>query len=93
MWSLDRVGKAVGQMTCAQVATLVAAGFGAVGSLVLYLNTYALQPIQGGFAGPGTREYTAEVKAHNQRRTRWNRLGIGFLLVGFLIQAVSVFLN
>ncbi|MFZ0007488.1 MAG: hypothetical protein WAK94_04530 [Steroidobacteraceae bacterium] len=53
-------------MTCAQVATLVAADFGAVGSLVLYLNTYALQPYQGAsFGGVGTQEYNACVRAHN----------------------------
>lgn len=80
-------------MTETQYVGLCSAVFGAVGTIIMFLNSYSIQPQAGGvFGGPLVTEYNNGVRAKNARRIVWQRIGLGFLCFSFTVQAVAVFL-
>ena len=80
-------------MTPAQIAGLVSAGLGTIGTFILFRASYALQSLAGGVFGSNQlSKYNEEIKAKNASRIRCQRIGLGFLFGSFFIQAVAVFL-
>ena len=80
-------------MTTGQCAILLSASSGAVGTFVLFLSTYAFEPLSGGtFGGPENDKWNARVQAANTRRKLGLKIGLGFLGLSFVIQAITAFL-
>ena len=80
-------------MTWLQLVELAAAASGAAGTIILYRNSYTLEPFEGGVLGsPQVDEHNESVKKRNADRVRAQRQGFGLLCVSFLLQAVAVFL-
>lgn len=80
-------------MTPANLMNLLSAILGAIGTLILFANSYALQPLEG--AVWGGDEVTAEndrIKAQNLKRLKMQRVGLVFVCLAFCSQAASVFL-
>lgn len=80
-------------MTHAQLAELASAILGAIGTVVLFFNSYALQPFQGGIFG--SDDLTASnnaIRTANAKRVVRQRIGLAYLCASFAIQAVAVFL-
>ncbi len=80
-------------MTHAQLAGLASAILGAIGTVVLFFNSYALQPFQGGiFGSDALTASNNAIRTANTKRIVRQRIGLAFLCVSFAIQAVTVFL-
>ena len=80
-------------MTLAQCLVLLSASSGAIGTFILFQNTYAFEPFSGGtLGGPKNDEWNARVRSETPRRRLWLKVGLGFLGVSFIIQAGSAFL-
>lgn len=76
-------------MTALQVLTFFSAIFGAAGAVVLFFGSYALEPNAAfGFANPPEQ---ARVDARNSRRVLVQRIGLGLILMAFVLQGVSAF--
>jgi zinc transporter ZupT len=77
-------------MTYAQGTGLSAAVLGAVGTMILFRSSYAFRPLEGGiFGSPALTEYNNRIKDENRRRHSWQRIGLGFLCLSFVVQAIS----
>jgi len=74
-------------VTHVQLAGLASAILGAIGTVVLFFNSYALQPFQGGIFGSD-----ALTASNNAVRTANAKRVVRLLCVSFAIQAVAVFL-
>jgi hypothetical protein len=80
-------------MTWAQYAGVGSAILGAIGTIILFFGSYALQPLEGGvFGSDALTEYNIRIRAKNAKRLRWQRVGLGFLCCSFLVQAGAAFL-
>lgn len=80
-------------MTHAQLAGLASAILGAIGTVVLFFNSYALQPFQGGIFGSDVlTALNNAIRTANAKRVVRQRIRLAFLCVSFAIQAVAVFL-
>ena len=80
-------------MTSTQCAGLISAALGAIGTLILFLGSYSLQPLEGGiFGSPEITEHNERIKAKNARRLVWQRIGLTFLCASFVVQAGAVIL-
>ncbi|WP_277810044.1 hypothetical protein [Chromohalobacter canadensis] len=80
-------------MTHVQIAGLVSAILGTIGTVILFLASYALQPFIGGFFGSEkVNKRNEDIKVKNANRIRFQRIGLAFLCGSFFIQAVAVFL-
>jgi hypothetical protein len=80
-------------MTRVQYAGLGSAALGAIGTIVLFLNSYADQPLVGGmFGSPAITESNNRIRAKNLSRHKWQKVGLVFLGLSFSLQAVAVFL-
>lgn len=80
-------------MTPAQIAGLASAIFGAIGTVILFRASYALQPFAGGpFGSDQMTRGNEDIKVMNARRVRFQRIGLAFLCGSFFIQGAAVFL-
>jgi len=80
-------------MTRIQYAGLSSAILGAIGTIVLFLNSYADQPLEGGvFGSDEITDSNNHIKAKNHSRHKWQKVGLVFLSLSFFVQAASVFL-
>jgi len=80
-------------MTHVEIAGLASAILGVIGTVILFLAGYALQPFVGGvFGSEEVNKHNEEVKVKNTNRIRFQRIGLVFLCGSFFIQAVAVFL-
>lgn len=80
-------------MTRVQYAGLGSAVLGAIGTAILFLNSYADEPLIGGvFGSNAITEENSRIKARNRRRHKWQKVGLLFLCLSFFVQAVAVFL-
>jgi hypothetical protein len=82
----------MGSLTTVQWANLASAGFGAAGTLVLFISSWSKEPREGAtWGGPILDAWNKEVDARN----RWRRIGqrVGLILLGlaFVFQGVAVF--
>ncbi len=81
-------------MTAAQCANLLAALFGASGTIFLFFGSYAFQPLEGApFNSPELEQWNGRIKVKNRVRKTKQRIGLGLLCASFAIQAVAVFLS
>jgi hypothetical protein len=76
-------------MTFPALLGLVSSAFGVLGTLMLFKGSYALEPFQG--FSFGTDERTAKIQARNKQRIRLQRVGLSFILIGFLLSGVAQF--
>lgn len=80
-------------MTHVQIAGLVSAILGTIGTVILFFASHALQPFEGGVhGGEEVNKHNEEVKIRNASRIRFQRIGLAFLCGSFSIQAVAIFL-
>ncbi len=80
-------------MTGAQYAGLSSAALGAIGTTILFFNSYALQPLEGGvFGSDALTELNNRIRAKNLGRLRQQKIGFAFLCVSFIVQAITCFL-
>ena len=80
-------------LTHAQCANLASAGFGAVGTFVLFVSSWSKEPREGAtWGGPILDAWNKKVEVRN----RWRRIGqrVGLILLGlaFVFQSVAVFM-
>lgn len=75
-------------MTAGNVVGLASAICGVAGTCFLYMGSFALIQPPGFLGSP---EATRKVVAKNKQLRRLQRIGLGFLLIGFILQAVAVF--
>jgi hypothetical protein len=80
-------------VTYAQLAGLASAILGTMGTVVLFFNSYALQPFEGGvFGSDALTASNNAVRTANAKRVVRQRIGLASLCVSFAVQAVAVFL-
>jgi hypothetical protein len=80
-------------MTGLQYADLGSAALGAIGTIVLFRSSYAFKSLEGGvFGSAALTEFNNRVTAENRRRDKWQKTGLVFLCLSFVVQAVAVFL-
>lgn len=80
-------------MTGTQWVELAAAATGAAGTIILYRNSYTLEPFEGSvFGSPEVTEHNENVKKRNAARISAQQQGFGLLCVSFVLQAVAVLL-
>ncbi len=80
-------------MTGAQYAGLSSATFGAIGTVILFYSSYALQPFEGGvFGSDALIEYNNRIRATNLDCLRRQRIGFAFLCISFVVQEIGCFL-
>lgn len=61
---------------------------GAIGTTVIYFNSYSMQPLEGGvFGGPELSAYNDDIKRKNTKRLIFQRIGLAFLFASFVFQA------
>lgn len=76
-----------------QFVNLLSAAIGAAGTIVLFIGSYSIQPLEGAvFNSPEVEEFNARTKAKNKERIVIQRVGLALLCASFLLQAVAVFL-
>jgi hypothetical protein len=77
-------------MTFTQYEGLASAIFGAIGTAILYVNSYSFQGFSGGvFGSPEVTEYNNNIKVKNAKRYFWQKVGLVFLGVSFAVQGFS----
>lgn len=80
-------------MTRVQYAGLGSAALGAIGTIVLFVNSYADEPLHGGvFGSDAITKSNNRIRVKNHRRHKWQKAGLVFLGLSFFLQAVAVFL-
>lgn len=80
-------------MSLTQVNGLVSATFGVIGTIILFLASYSLQPFEGAvFGSDQLTEWNEKIKAKNASRVWRQRVGLAFLCLSFVIQAVAAVL-
>jgi hypothetical protein len=74
-------------MTTVNMANLISALFGVVGTIVMFVGSYALQPSQGAtFGSDAVTAANKEIRRKNKNRVVLQRTGLGLLCISFLIQ-------
>jgi hypothetical protein len=81
-------------LSCSQISTLAASGFGVAGTLFLFFGSYALEtgPLNTTFAEAFFAEKVG-IDARNRRRIFLQRVGLALLMVSFVFGGVSVFVS
>ncbi len=80
-------------MTHAQLQELTAAILGTFGTVVIFFNSYALQPFEGGIFGTAALTAANEaIGTANVKRFVRQRTGLACFCGRFAVQAVAVFL-
>jgi hypothetical protein len=73
-------------MTVAKVIGLLSAAAGAVGTLLLFFGSFAYEQPPAYF----TKEMADGLRERNRRRQRLRRVGLGFLMLSFVLGGISV---
>jgi hypothetical protein len=77
-----------------RLINLAAAALGALGTIILFFNSWSLEPHFGGvFSGPTYAKDTADLKARNAARKLWQRIGLGLILASFILQGAAQFFD
>lgn len=80
-------------MNAIDVAQLAAAVLGFVGTAILFLTGYSLQPLEGAvFGSDAVERENQRIQARNIRRMLWQRSGFAFLCVSFFVQTAAIIL-
>lgn len=62
---------------------------GAIGTIIIYFNSYSMQPLEGGvFGSPELSAHNNNIKRKNTKRLISQRIGLVFLFASFVFQAV-----
>jgi hypothetical protein len=78
-------------MTPDKYAALASMALGAIGTMILFLNSYTLEPPAGAALGsPESVKQNEGIMAKNASRTRWQRVGFAILCASFIVQAMSI---
>ena len=78
-------------MTADKYAALASTTLGAIGTMILFLSSYTLEPFAG--APFGSQELVKQnegIRARNASHTRWQRVGFAILCASFIFQAMSI---
>ena len=79
-------------MTAAH-CTLLSAFLGFAGTIILFFNSWTLQPHAGAFlSGQGRLADNARTNVKNRRMVFWQRFGLVLLCLSFVAQGIAVFL-
>jgi hypothetical protein len=77
-------------LSLAQDENTASAAFGALGTLVLFASSWSDEPREGGvFGGPILDAWNKKVDARNKRRRIYQRIGLGFLMIAFVLQGIA----
>jgi hypothetical protein len=77
-------------MTPHQWAELAAAVLGATGTLILFVTSYVDRPLEGAvWGGPMVTAANENIRAEDAWNRRWQRAGIGLLMLSFIVQIVA----
>lgn len=80
-------------MTVAQCLALASAILGAGGTSLIFIGSYAFEPMQGAvFYGPEVARWNEATGRRNIIRKWEQRVGLMLLCISFIVQAASVFL-
>jgi len=80
-------------MSHLQIATLISAGFGLAGTIILFFASWAMQPLIGAAWGsPVVTEANIRIGVRNRWRKHAQRVGLIFLCLSFAMQGVTAFL-
>lgn len=80
-------------MTGVQYAGLGSSILGAIGTTILFFNSYTLEPFEGAvFGSPSVTEHNNRVRIRNSRRLFRQRFGFALLCASFVVQAISYIL-
>lgn len=78
-------------LNIADLINLPAAAFGAAGSIVLAFGTYSMEPPVGrAFWAEAVIRENPPIEARNKTRRGKQRLGLGLILLAFLLQGAAV---
>ncbi len=70
------------------------AALGFIGTLILFWKIYAFEPFEGVvFGSPDVYAHNEKVRARNRSRSNWQRIGLGFLSLSFLLQMIGPFIR
>ena len=79
-------------MTKGHWISLASAALGALGTVILFRSSYAMEPMEGApFNSDPLMASNAEVKRRNRRRHRWQLAAIALLCLSFIAQGIAVF--
>jgi hypothetical protein len=76
-------------MTAAQVVGLLSAASGAVGTLFLFFGSFAYEQPSAYM----NHEFIDAMVKRNKRRRLFQNMGLGFLMLSFVLAGLSVMLN
>ena len=80
-------------MNAAHWTALLSAVLGAAGTIILFFNSWTLQPHAGTFlSGPNRQADNARTNARNRRMVLWQKFGLVLLCLSFAAQGIAVFL-
>lgn len=72
--------------------SLLSAFFGAVGTIILFKNSFSLEPTSGApMNSDALREHNRLLKLKNQKRLRYQKAGLLCLLASFLLSGTAQF--
>jgi hypothetical protein len=78
-------------MTPDKYVALASSTLGAIGTIILFLSSYTLEPFAG--ATFGSQELVKQnegIRAKNAARTWWQKVGFAILCASFIAQAMSI---
>lgn len=79
-------------MSIAAQLNLVSAIFGVIGTLILYKNSYALEPSEGAtFNSDAVEAHNKIIKARNLKRLQHQKAGLLCILAGFVLAGLAQF--
>lgn len=77
-------------MTPSHYLVIVSAALGALGTATLFKGTWASEPFEGGgFNSNMLQNHNREVRGRNRRRTWYQRGGLAFLMLSFILQGIA----
>jgi hypothetical protein len=78
-------------MTPDKYAALASTALGAIGTMILFLSSYMLEPfVEAPFGTEELAKQNEGIRAKNESRTRWQRVGFAILCASFIVQAMSI---
>jgi hypothetical protein len=78
-------------MTPDKYAALASTALGAIGTMILFLSSYTLEPFAGAqFGSQESVKQNEGIRAKNASRSRWQRVGFAILCASFIVQAMSI---
>lgn len=79
-------------MNFAAQINLASAIFGVIGTIILYKNSYAIEPTEGApFNSESVKAHNKLIKARNLKRLQHQKLGLLCILAGFVLVGLAQF--